>query len=47
MGSTLTLGVAVVYLYIAAEHAWLGNYGFAVTFLGFATGNFGMYLVAK
>ena len=47
MSSTLTLGIAVAYLYVAAEHAWRGQYGFAVTFFGFATGNLGMYLVAK
>lgn len=47
MGSTLTLGIAFVYLYVAAEHFWRGHYGFAVTFLGFATGNLGMYLVSK
>jgi hypothetical protein len=47
MGSTLTLCIGVVYLYVAAEHLIKGNYSFAVTFFGFAVGNFGMYLESK
>jgi hypothetical protein len=47
MGSWLTLGIAVIYLCVAGEHLWRGNYGLAITFLGFAIGNIGMAHVSR
>jgi len=47
MNHWLTLGIAVIYLYVAAEHLWRGNYGMAITFTGFAIGNIGMAYVSR
>lgn len=47
MSGWLTISIAVVYLYTAADHLVRGNYGFAVMFLGFSIGNIGVYCVSK
>jgi hypothetical protein len=47
MSGWLTLSIAVVYLYAAAEHLWRGNHGFALMFLGFSIGNVGMYYASR
>ena len=47
MSNWLTLGVALIYLYVAVEHLLRANYGLAITFFGFAIGNVGMAIVAR
>lgn len=46
MGKTLIAIVGIVYAGIALEQYIKGNPGIAISFLGYAIGNIGLYMVA-
>jgi hypothetical protein len=37
----------VIYVWVAADLAWLGKHGLAIAYAGYAAANIGLYLAAK
>jgi hypothetical protein len=37
----------VIYLYVAAEQGYKGNIGMLITYLGYASANIGLYMLAS
>ena len=46
MSGLLIAITGLIYLYVAAEQAWRGNFGLAIAYAGYSAANVGLYLVA-
>jgi len=47
MAHWMIAGVGCVYLYVAFDLMAQGKTGLAITFVGYALGNLGLYMVSK
>ena len=47
MGAWLIAGVGVIYVIAAIDFVMTGKPGLAITFVGYAVGNLGLFLVAR
>lgn len=46
MSGPLIAITGLIYLLVAADLAWRGNLGMAITYVGYAFANVGLYIVA-
>lgn len=46
MSAWLIAFTGVIYLYVAAEQGYKGNIGMLITYLGYASANIGLYILA-
>jgi len=46
MSANLIILTALIYLYIAAEQGFKGNYGMLIAYGGYAFSNIGLYILA-
>lgn len=46
MSAWLILLTGLIYLYIALEQGFKGNYGMLIAYLGYAFANVGLYILA-
>lgn len=47
MSAWLIAFTGFVYLYVACEQAYKGNTGMFITYLGYASANIGLYILAS
>ena len=47
MSAWLIALTGLIYLYVAAEQAYKGNLGMFITYLGYASANVGLYMLAN
>jgi hypothetical protein len=47
MSGWLIALTGVIYLYVAAEQGYKGNFGMLITYLGYAFANVGLYMLAS
>jgi len=47
MSGWLIALTGLIYAYVAGEQAWLGNYGLAIAYAGYAFANIGLYMLAS
>lgn len=47
MSALLIALTGLVYLYVAIEQGYKGNFGMLITYIGYAFANIGLYLLAN
>ncbi len=47
MSGNLILFTGLIYLYVALEQGYHGNYGMLIAYLGYAFANIGLYMLAS
>lgn len=47
MSGNLILFTGLIYLYVALEQGYRGNYGMLIAYLGYAFANIGLYMLAS
>jgi hypothetical protein len=46
MSGWLIILTGLIYSYVSAEQAWVGNYGLSIAYAGYAFANVGLWMLA-